>query len=214
MGIIGMWLQTWGPGTNLPEGINLSIAFSGWPDITSALSNSQNIFNTMPSEKYLSLGGGVATGTWTEEILSANLESINNGDVDAYDGVVFDVEISDAAGLYSNFEECFSALKTKGKNVIVTTSHTGPYQFPDALEFMEGCFTSENIDILSPQLYTNGNETSNDYSNGVVPWSAWQTTKINIVPSIVTANLYEDASSWFESNLSINIGGFIQWENI
>ena len=210
--IIGMWIQTWSPGTNYPEGINVGIAFSGWTDIATALSNSEAIFDTLPPAKFLSLGGGNTSGHWTAETLQANLEAINNGNIGEYWGVVFDCEEGDA-GLAEDFEACFAALKTLGKQVIVTVSHTSPYGFPDAEDFMTAILSSKNIDYLSPQLYTNGNEPSNDYEAGVVQWSQWASTGIAIAPSIVTANLYPDAQAWFKENLNITLDGFIQWEN-
>lgn len=210
---IGMWIQTWAPGNNLPEGINTGIAFNGWVNISDAISNSSQIFDKLPPFKYLSLGGGNASGAWTEANLSSNLEAINNGDIDAYDGIVFDCEIGEG-GLYDSFNACFAALKAKDKKVIFTTSHTGPYGFLDAEIFMTSILACDNIDVLSPQLYTNGTEPENDYSAGDVPWSQWETTTIPIAPSIVTANLYPDAVEWFKNNLNITLQGFIQWENL
>lgn len=213
---IGMWFQTWDAGNNLPEGINLGIAYSGWPDLASALRDSDPIFETLPQSKILTLGGGADTGNWTADILNTNTQSINEGLLPlGYDGVMFDIEQGDA-GLLEAFEQCFASIKQIGKKVYVGVSHSGPYGFPDTETLMTGIFASNNIDGLSPMLYSAPTPPySNNYdAGGGIAWAQWQTTSIPIIPSIPIASLYPDAQQWFKDNLNITLDGFIQWVNI
>ena len=81
---------------------------------------------------------------------------------------------------------------------------------------MNSLIADANIDILSPQLYSSGYETSNDYTWSGVPWSSFSTAKAAIVPSIVTASMYADAQDYFvsptRSGTSITLKGYIQWK--
>ena len=79
-----------------------------------------------------------------------------NGDINDFDGIAFDIEIGDS-GLEQDFELCFAALKQMGKKVIVSVSFSSPYSIDDSESLMESILLSENIDLLSPQLYQNGN---------------------------------------------------------
>ena len=61
------------------------------------------------------------------------------------------------------FKASFAKVKAAGLNVIVTTSHSAPYDCdtPEtAIALVVAWVQDPNIDILSPQLYTTGFETS------------------------------------------------------
>lgn len=102
--------------------------------------------------------------------------------------------------------------------MLVTVSHSAPYGITDKIDLMNAFFADANIDILSPQLYTSGYETSNDYAFSGVPWSSWGNAKAAVVPSIVSSSMYADAQDFFvnptRSGTSISLKGFIQWKQI
>ncbi len=208
--IIGFWWWTWSNTVTPPTGTNLSIAFSGYVDPAEALSNSEPIKSSLQGSKYIALGGGNDKGAWTEAALTDITNAINAGDFAGYDGIAYDVEEGES-GLETAFEDSFAAAKANGYQVLVTVSHSAPYGFSDAATLMHSFFADPNIDYLSPQLYTTGTETSNDYatSDGVA-WSEYATAKAAIVPSIVQASLYADAQIYFETQ-GVSLNGFIQW---
>jgi len=76
---------------------------------------------------------------------------------------------------------------------------------------MQSFFSNKNINYLSPQLYTSGTETSNDYTTAAgVQWSSYAKASAQIVPSIVTGSLYPSAKSYF-SGVGVTTGGYVQW---
>jgi len=98
--------------------------------------------------------------------------------------------------------------------VLVTVSHSAPYGIADAQELMNSFFADPNIDILSPQLYTEGTEIMNDYSiSHGVKWQQYADCRATIVPSIVKGTLYEGAKTYF-ANEQVTLQGYIQWSQI
>ena len=73
--------------------------------------------------------------------------------------------------------------------------------------------SNANVSIVSPQLYTTGTETANDYTAVGVPWSAYIGSPALFVPSIVQSGLYASAQSYFAS-INIATAGFIQWQQV
>lgn len=208
--VIGFWWWTWSNTVTPPTGTNLSIAFSGYVDPAEALSNSEPIKSSLQGSKYIALGGGNDKGAWTEAALTDITNAINAGDFAGYDGIAYDVEEGES-GLETAFQQSFAAAQAKGYQVLVTVSHSAPYGISDASTLMQSFFADPNIDYLSPQLYTTGTETSNDYeTSGGVAWSEYATAKAAIVPSIVQASLYADAQIYFEAQ-GVSLNGFIQW---
>jgi len=56
---------------------------------------------------------------------------------------------------------------------------------------MRGFFQDGKIDYISPQLYSSGNESSNDYSTDGFDWSNFQDMVPGFVPSIVAGSYYK-----------------------
>jgi hypothetical protein len=199
----------WGMGSDA----NLGVAFSGWADVANALDESSSMMSSLPGKKYLSIGGGNANGHLTAARLTALNDAIVRGDLDDYDGVCYDVEEGDA-GMESAFAESFSVAKANGFSVLVTVSHSAPYGFSDKEALMNSFFESDDIDMISPQLYTSGYEAANDYAY-TMTWSEYAKSKAAIVPSIVRADFYADAQDFFaspaRSGLSVQTAGYIQW---
>ena len=76
---------------------------------------------------------------------------------------------------------------------------------------MRAFFGDSNIDILSPQLYTNGEEPENNYNTSQgVAWSDYENVAPEICPAIVKASYYASAVEYFRND-GVTLGGFIQW---
>lgn len=139
--------------------------------------------------------------------------AISSGAFAGYAGIVYDVEEGDS-GLAQAFRESFAAAKAKGFRVLVTVSHSAPYGISDSAALMRSFFPNGDIDLLSPQLYTSGYETANDFTTGYgVQWSEYAAAKATVVPSIVTASLYDSAKTFFASQ-GVATTGFIQWAQV
>jgi hypothetical protein len=158
----------------LPNNSNIiTISFSGWmcdPECTSeddigkntAVGQGNQVFSNMKGVKYCSVGGGTPPG-WTVQSISNLKKSIINDAFKNYKGVCFDIEIGDA-GLAANFEDLFLTTKQKNLDVFITISHTAPFGFPDKEDLMKSFFKSKNVDIISPQLYTDDIGTATQYT--------------------------------------------------
>ena len=93
----------------------------------------------------------------------------------------------------------------------VTVSHSQPYAVSDAAALMTSFFSNSNIDYLSPQLYTTGSETTNDYTAVGTSWSSYATAKAKIIPSVVLGSRdYPTAQTYF-SQYGITLYGYVQW---
>lgn len=209
---MGYWDWTWSQGS-APSNASLSLAFSGWTNVESALSQSNNIIDNLVGTKYISFGGGNSNGAFDAASLSDITNAINQGKFDHYDGIAYDVE-EGAAGLESDFKVSFASAKAKGLKVLVTVSHSAPYGISDAPTLMNSFFADENIDILSPQLYTTGEEGANNYeiSQGVT-WGSYKNAKAAVVPSLVSGTYYPDAQAYFLAQ-GVTLKGYIQWKQV
>ncbi|WP_173974932.1 LysM domain-containing protein [Magnetospirillum sp. LM-5] len=206
---IGYWRRTWLSVTP-PAGANLGIAFSGWTDPDQALSNSAATVAGLVGTKYLGLGGGNENGRFSADLLQKINSAIAAGSFAAYQGLAYDVEEGDS-GLSVPFAQSFAAAKAAGLKVLVTVSHSGPYGIADAAQLMEGFFQDGNIDFLSPQLYTSGSETANDWATTAgVTWQSYGTAKAAVIPSIVTASLYADAKTVL-AQAGVTTQGYVVW---
>jgi hypothetical protein len=137
---------------------------------------------------------------------------INAGKFGAYHGIVFDVEEGDS-GLASAFAKCFQSCQNHNLRVMVTVSHSAPYGISDAASLMDSIFHDKNVNFLSPQLYTSGEEGGNDFQTTAgVQWSSYASwnTKAAVIPSIVKASYYGDAAGYLGTQ-GVNTQGFVQW---
>jgi len=194
------------------ENLNLGIAFSGWTNPTSALRDSAPIVPGLPGKKYLSLGGGNHNGYWTANDLTVAKAACQNGDFTraGYAGIAWDIEEGDA-GLSGPFAQAFIACRAAGLKNLVTISHSAPYGVPDAAILMAGFFPDPNIDYISPQMYTTGYETTNDWAlTAGVQWQEYAKSKAIVIPSIVTGTLYDECERTFAA-FGVTIQGYIQW---
>jgi hypothetical protein len=206
---IGFWWWTWGSDKN-PGDANFSIAFSGWSDLQNALNESAPIKKRLVGKTYFDIGGGGTNGSWTLDKVNAVTQAIEDGSLAGYDGIAWDIE-EGATGLGAAFQASFKAAKDNGFAVLVTVSHSAPYGFKDGFSLMQSLLADDHIDLLSPQLYTTGKETANDYATSQgVGWNMWASAKAKVVPSIVSADLYADAVTVLGAK-GVTLDGYIKW---
>ena len=223
--IIGYYQYNWGPmpDTNIPQCCNLGVAFTGWADPATALTQSSSIYAGLQGSKYITLGGGYGSdntpnaGKFNSTVLANILTAINAGNFSAYSGIIFDVEYCDTSGLYaSGFKPVFAAAKNKQLTVIISVGHSGnitDISGGQDIDLMTSFLSDPNVDYLSPQLYSNGNENPPQYNENGVKWSAWANSGKKIVASIPWCQQYEAVETWFSVNARITLSGFIQWNN-
>lgn len=181
--------------SNLPDDTSITIGFSGLLDPrtkhdtfskNTALGQTNEIYDLMKGLKCISIGGG--TLNWTSISINNLLSSIESGQFIKYDAVCYDIE----TGVSLQFEQLFSASKSKGLIVFVTISHSAPFGFSDATDIMISFFNSLNIDAISPQLYTFDFGTANEYiPNNALSWQQFsdlyakrKNPNLVVVPSI------------------------------
>ncbi|WP_413203571.1 LysM peptidoglycan-binding domain-containing protein [Rhodospirillum sp. A1_3_36] len=206
---IGYWAKTWEHQT-APAGTTLGLAFSGWTDPNEAIPQAHAICGRLTGDKYITFGGGNEKGAFTKDWLSKIDSVIQSGQLSAYQGIAYDVEEGDS-GLSAAFQTSFATAKAKGLFVLVTISHSAPYGIHDAPTLMESFFADPNIDFLSPQLYTRGNETANDWATtDGVTWNSYAKAKAKIIPSIVHASLYTEAQSTLATH-GVSTAGYVVW---
>ncbi len=209
---IGYWDWTWSNSVALP-GANIGIAFSGWADVDKAISDSARCQQGLSGRKYISLGGGSeTTGAFSQAFLEQINSAIHAGRFAGYEGLAYDIETGDS-GLAEAFATSFATAKAAGFEVLVTISHSSPYGIADGATLMQGFFGDSNIDYLSPQLYTSGQEAQNDYADPALSWSHYSTAKARIIPSLVSASYYPDAVEYFASQ-GVTLSGYIQWKQV
>lgn len=193
----------------------MSVAFTGEADINNAIAVSERVYSKLVGTKLISIGGGDEDGYITAQNLTTLDTAITTGAVSAagYVGICFDVEEADS-GLSAAFANSFALAKEANLMVFITISHSSPYGVSDAETLMSSFFSNPNVDIISPQLYTRGNETENDYIAVTVPWSAYADSHAAIVPSIVDASYYQSAYDFFASlSPPVLLQGFVQWSH-
>ena len=209
-GTMGYWSWTWEHSKPLNDA-TLGIAFSGWSDISTALQQSNKIKDSLAGQKYISLGGGNKNGAFTADVLQSINSAIDHGTFKDWDGIAFDIE-EGSSGLADLFSETFAKAKKEGFKVIVTISHSAPYGISDGAQLMQAFFQDKNIDILSPQLYTTGKETQNNYATTEgVQWREFASAQAMILPSLVQGSYYQDAQEYFVKE-GVTLNGFIQWK--
>lgn len=114
--------------------------------------------------------------------------------------------------------KAFQAAKNYGLGVIVTVAHSAPYHTDtptDGVELMKAWVMDENIDILSPQLYSSGTESVPDFDETYnckaagCTWDLYRGSKARFVPSIVDETHYGAVVNFFRGALEVE--GYIQW---
>jgi hypothetical protein len=199
----------------VPANADFGIAFNGWADPFKAQNESKYVHDGLLGEKWIDAGGGNGNGRWSEDWLGKWEQTIKNGSLSGWDGIVFDIEECSGSGLAPSFESAFRAAKEANLKVLVTVSHSAPYGCGDPDVLMKAFFANDDVDILSPQLYTNGNEAQPSFDAGnMVSWDDWSTSKGRFVPSIgcnAIANGGYDATKDFFTKYNLVPTGYIIW---
>ena len=194
-----------------PVDTNLAVCFSGWVTVSDVLNSCASVKSQLPGKKFLSFGGGNSNGRWNESVLTNIDFAIRNKQLVGWDGLVYSIHEGDT-GLATVFATSFANAKANGLSVLVTVSHSQPNSISDAVLLMISFFSNSNIDYLSPQLFTTGKETGNDYEVVGTSWNAFKSSKAKIIPSVVLGSRdYPTASAYFSQNHGIILSGFIQW---
>lgn len=224
--IIGYYSWNWGAGSFGPPGANAGAAFTGYTDVKTAIDyypeGAAWCCPALAGEKWLTVGGGNSAGTFNARSLSSienSADYIKNSTL--YAGVLFDVEIvyGSNATIVDAFSAAFAGLKEGGLKVAVTTSHSAPYMTdtPEvAVDLVKSWVKDTNIDFLSPQLYSSGNEgapdfaeTNNCKAEGCT-WDLYVGMIPKMVPSLVEESHYTATQTFF-ANKGITTEGFFQW---
>jgi hypothetical protein len=162
--ITGYWMWTWGGGgSGEPDTMcDIGIRFGGDVPRT-AIDNNIGLANTLTKcrEKFLNLGGGLETGIWNISDFDYINSQLNNIKSKGWDGICFDVEVcTPNVSFVEAFAKCFTNCKDAGLKVLVTMSHTNPYQcqtgIGQGMDLVNAWIKDTNIDYISPQLYTQG----------------------------------------------------------
>lgn len=211
--MVGYYSPSWDKGSVGPHGSTFGIAFTGWVDPAQAIDYEGP---ALQGAKWVSVGGGNDNGKFTSSRLSSVVAGINDGTFKkaGYEGICFDVEECDA-GLAGAFSGAFAAAKAQGLKVFVTTSHSAPYGCPDGAELVAAWLKDENLDFVSPQMYTSGAERCADFDpNDQLAWDAWKGTSAKIVPSICEDAQWPQVYSWFVKQGLPEPVGFVQWKEV
>ena len=201
------------------------MAFTGLSNVDAAINNYDEGASwccpELQGEKYLCLGGGNGAGEFTADTLIEAKDDMHKIVKANYTGVVFDVEIISGSSddLIPMFAEAFREAKLEGLKVVVTMSHSAPYNTDtpaDAVSFVKAWVRDGNIDMVSPQLYTTGHEDKPLFDEtwyckeAGCSWLLFRNSVPRFVPSIVNATHYPQVKSFFNDVLDVH--GFIQWE--
>eukprot|EP00040_Diaphanoeca_grandis_P019623 m.103749 g.103749 ORF g.103749 m.103749 type:complete len:260 (-) comp27515_c0_seq2:253-1032(-) len=221
---IGYYSWNWGKGSEGPPGATLGISFTGLVSVESAISgydeNASWCCPELHGSKILTLGGGNAAGVFSAETVQQITKDMDKIPAAGYKGVAYDAEIIDGASatMIPLFAASFAKAKELGLMVIITVSHSAPYECDtpaDAVAFVKAWTADANVDIISPQLYSSGTETKPEFAEtnsckaAGCTWSLYERSRAKFVPSIVSPDQYKATLAFFEGSVAVD--GFIQW---
>ncbi len=206
--ITGYWMWTWGgDGSGEPDTMcDIGIRFGGEVPKT-AIDNNIGLANSLTKcrEKFLNLGGGLETGIWNTSDFDYINSQLNNIKNKGWTGICFDIEVCPPGVSFVNqFADCFAKCKAAGLKVLVTMSHTTPYQCQSGagqgMDLVNAWIQDSNIDYISPQLYTEGHE--------LIPsdLSLFKNAKAKIIPTVP-----RDSDWTGIQNLGVTPAGYLTW---
>lgn len=222
---IGYYSWNWGGGsTGVSSGTpTFGAAFTGLIDPVQASTQYYN--PPLQGAHFVTVGGGNAAGIFSKAALDAITGECAKGPNSVYSqtgftGIIYDVEeVTGGVEMIDAFGTSFKTCHQNGFKVVVTTSHSAPYQTATptlAVALVAAWAADENIDMLSPQLYSSGMESVADFAetnscvqNGCT-WDLYKNSKAKFVPSIITSSHYASVQQYFRS-YGITCGGYIQW---
>jgi chitinase len=210
--IVGYYSMSWSENPSQgPVKPDIGIAFSGWSEVYQALASGPYSEN-LHGRKYLAVGGANVNGHLSVETLKKFEENVGYIKDAGFAGVAFDIEHTEREGLYiPAMEEAFKACKKNHLKVLVTVSHSAPIVSRSPGNIVDAWVKSDNIDYLSPQLYSTGKEKGPQFDiSNRVQWQRWKGAKAAIIPSIVDATHWPKARDFFQ-NAGIPVKGYLQW---
>ena len=177
--------------------------------------------------QFLAVGGATEKSKFSVDLLRAALDQVDAVKAAGFDGVCFDIERTNggAEALAAAFTDAFAACKRAGLLVMITTSHSAPFDAPDRTKerIVDAWVRSPDIDIFSPQLYTMGYEMEPSFEQtpchgadstfkSRCSWERLKSMRAKWVPSLSAAAHYPNASAFF-ADLDITTQGFVQWRD-
>lgn len=156
---LGSWCHTEYTPNVMPTA-KLSIAFSGWTHVATALKQSQKIHHHLVGERYIAFGGGAEGGNMNPCCIESITTAIKQGELAGYDGIAYCLQ-EGVAGLSDVLEHSFETAKTHGFKVLL--SCISPFNFADEVVLLPRLLVNKYIDIFSPMLYVTGLEKENVY---------------------------------------------------
>lgn len=226
--IKGYYSLSWNDGNKGPKDSNTSVFFSGWNKVKKAMDEyDPKSQPKLVGFKYFSFGGGNRkTGTLNRALVQQYIKDIPRITAAGFRGVMFDIEIvSESADvMIPAFAEAFAATKKNGLTVGITTSHSAPCKMKskrDPAALVKAWVQDTNVDVISPQLYDNGNETeasfepTADCADYGCTWDLYKNmhSGMKFAPSITYAKQYSGVKKHFQS-MGIDCAGyFVYFEN-
>eukprot|EP00757_Euglenozoa_sp_SAG-D1_P004912 gene4912-2367_t len=230
---VGYYAWTWGSGSYGPPNANAGVAFSGWNNVDTAISQLRcngpgqimmlRYDSTKPALKgikFLCIGGGNNNGIITVAVLDSTGNNAAKIKTAGYGGVILDVEeaTGSAADLNAAFASALQKLKAEGLVTGITPSHSAPYKTDTsaiAVALVNAWVASDYLDFISPQMYTTGYETTPQYDltstcSPTCTWDLYKNAKPALAPSVVDHTHYAAVQSFF-ANKGITTKGFFQW---
>jgi len=212
-----------------PSDTNACVFFSGWNNVANAFGDNHwdGCAHADSIGKYFSIGGGNNNGVLNADNVQAFVNDLSQVQAKGYNGVMFDIEKvrGSASAMNPVFSSAFAAIKSAGMKVAITVSHTAPYDCDspqDAVDFVAAFVQDPNVDIISPQLYSSGNESTADYSstwncaNLATPcgWNLYRNARsgMQIAPSIVRTSQYDAVKTHLKNQEQIDTSGYFVWE--
>ena len=177
--------------------------------------------------QFLAVGGATDKSKFSVDLLKAALDQVEAVKAAGFDGVTFDIERTNGGGeaLAAAFTDAFAACKQAGLLVMVSTSHSAPWDAPDGTKekIVDAWVRSPDVDIFSPQLYTMGYEAEPSFEQtpcgggdssfkSKCSWERLKSMRAKWVPSLSNALQYPNASAYF-AELDITTQGFVQWRD-
>jgi hypothetical protein len=216
---MGYYAPTWGMASVGQDDANVGVAFSGWNVVETALQESSAI--ELKGSHYLSLGGSSEQGMFNPDTVAKMGEDCPMIKEAGYEGVVFDVEVTRGGMLLvDNLEEAFKKCKAADLVVMATTSHTAPtgVSLGDIrLKLIESWVKSDNLDIISPQLYTWGGEEEPEFDStwpcDNCTFNKYKGSKAQFMPSVVNGDHMKAVKKYFDK-LKIPVSGYFQWQPV
>jgi hypothetical protein len=227
--IVGYYSLSWNGGNIGPKNSNTSVFFNGWNSVKKGMDEYEPKDQpTLKGFKYFSFGGGdESSGYLNVAKLRKYIKDIPLISSKGFQGVMFDVEIvHDSADVMNPaFADAFAATKQAGLKVGITTSHSAPCKpkrKQDSVDFIKAWVKDTNVDVISPQLYENGNETSPQFEPTADCADLGCTYDVykdmhagmQFAPSITYAKQYSKVQKHFKENYNIDTAGYlVYYEN-